>query len=215
MSYPRVLSEQETLDRVCAGASLSRFGDGELKMARLGVGIKSQVADRRLSDRLIAILREPHACVVGIPNLHAPGPKHDRWRRFESYSDILGARVYGSSFVSRPDSAPWIDTDAYWAQMASLWRGRAVTLVRGSEKSLTRRLLEADGAGEVREVVAPALNAWASYRELLAAIGTPSRALLCLGPTATVLAADLCAKGVHAIDLGHAGMFWRRRQEAA
>jgi hypothetical protein len=44
-------------------------------------------------------------------------------------------------------------------------------------------------------------------------IGTPDRALLCCGATATVLAVDLSARGVHAIDLGHAGMFlrkWRR-----
>ena len=43
-------------------------------------------------------------------------------------------------------------------------------------------------------------------------IGTPDHSvLLCLGPTATVLAVDLCARGVHAVDLGHLGMFWKKR----
>jgi hypothetical protein len=34
--------------------------------------------------------------------------------------------------------------------------------------------------------------------------------IICLGPTATVLAERLAKKGVHALDLGHIGMFMRR-----
>jgi hypothetical protein len=42
-------------------------------------------------------------------------------------------------------------------------------------------------------------------------VGKPSGpVLICLGPTATVLAWRLARKGVHAIDLGHVGMFMRR-----
>jgi hypothetical protein len=41
-------------------------------------------------------------------------------------------------------------------------------------------------------------------------IGKPSGpVLMCLGATATVLAERLAKKGVHALDLGHIGMFWR------
>jgi hypothetical protein len=41
-------------------------------------------------------------------------------------------------------------------------------------------------------------------------IGSPERVLLCLGPTATVMAVDLCARGIHAVDLGHLGLFYKK-----
>jgi hypothetical protein len=84
-------------------------------------------------------------------------------------------------------------------------------LVRGSTKSFTgERLMEA-GARSVREIIAPRQHAWAEYESLLERIGRPARAILCLGPTATVMASDLCARGVHAIDFGHGGMFHKKR----
>lgn len=214
-AYPAVASEFETLEQVCAGASIARFGDGEFKLCRSGA-IKSQVADGRLRDRLCAILRASGDCLVGIPNLHADGPKRERWAKFSAMSSLLSPdRAYVSAFISRPDSAPWIDCSEYWNRMASLWRGQAVTVVRGSGKSFSRAQLLADGAASVTEILAPATNAWADYDAILEVIGTPRRVLLGLGPTATVLAVDLCARGVHAIDLGHAGKFWRSRQVAA
>lgn len=207
MKYPPVLTEQETLDRVTAGQSLSRYGDGEFKMCR-GAGIKSQEAHPTLTVRLIEILRNSGACLVGLPNIRSETPKGDFWGKYTAFASFLGQDEYGSSFISRPDSAPWINTPEYWAQLESLWVGQSVTLVRGSSKSLTAADLI--GAAEVREILAPRQHAWVDYDALLAKIGTPKRALLCLGPTATVMAVDLCAKGVHAIDLGHVGMFVRK-----
>lgn len=209
--YPHVLDEGATLQAVCAGASLARFGDGEFKLCR-GGSIKSQDADPRLAERLREILEDSGSCLVGIPNLRSRTPKADHWRTYQYVAEWLTDRPYASAFISRPDSAPWIDTDAYWAQMATLWEGQAVTLVRGSGKSLTAARLS---SARVTEVLCPPRNAWASYDALLEQIGTPRRALLCCGPTATVLAVDLCARGVHAVDLGHAGMFLRRREAVA
>lgn len=206
-SYPSVLSEHETLTRVCAGASLARFGDGEFKLCR-GGGIKSQAHDPVLQQRLRAILRDSGACLVGIPNLRSDTPKQKFWSGFLTASQLLADREYGSAFISRPDSAPWIDTPAYWQLLASLWRGQDVTLVRGSKKGLVVEDLV--GAGHVTEIIAPRQHAWGSYDALLEQVGTPTRALLCVGPTATVMAVDLCARGVHAIDLGHVALFWRK-----
>lgn len=207
IDYPRVLSEHETLQRVLAGRSLARYGDGEFKMCR-GSGIKSQAAAPALATRLTRILRSSGDCLVGIPNIHSETPKADFWGQFLKYAELLGELEYGSSFITRPDSAPWINEPAYWQALQSLWVGQNVTLVRGSTKSLTAEDLV--DAGEVREIIAPRQHAWASYDELLERVGRPRRALLCLGPTATVMAVDLCARGVHAIDLGHVGMFLRK-----
>lgn len=210
--YPPVLGEIETLALVCQGRSIARYGDGEIKMAYEGTGIKSQMASPSLTRRLLQILETPGQCLIGIPNVAAPSPKVDHWSKFgRRYGRRLPGRVdFVSSFITRPDSAPWLDTPDCWAMVESLWKGLDVTLVRGKGKSfVAERLMEA-GARSVTEVMAPEQHAWSAYDSLLQRIGRPKRALLCLGPTATVMAVDLCAKGVHAIDAGHLGMFWKR-----
>lgn len=208
--YPDVANESDTLDLVLAGHSLARYGDGELKMAEHGAGIKSQVADPALSARLLGILVESGACLIGIPNIRSDTPKAAHWGKYRRYAGLLSERPYVSSFITRPDSAPWIDTDDYWARLESLWVGQDVTLVRGSTKSLTADDLV--GAGTVTEIIAPRQHAWAEYASLLERVGRPTRVLICLGPSATVMAVDLCAQGVQAIDLGHVGMFLRKRR---
>src|SRR6185369_1950090 len=205
--YPLVRSERETLQRVLAGASLARYGDGEFKHCADQRNV-SQSYNAALSVRLRAILQESGSCMVGIPNIHSATPKAEFWHQFRGAARWLSALPYASSFVTRPDSAPWIDTPDYWAQVESLWLGRDVTLVRGSSKGLTSDDLM--GAGVVTEIIAARQHAFADYDALLARIGRPRVALLCLGPTATVLAVDLCARGVHAIDLGHIALFLRK-----
>lgn len=209
-SYPSVVGESATLDLVLAGRSLARYGDGELKMASHNCGIKSQVGDLRLSARLRQILHDSGDCLVGIPNIRSDTPKAEHWGKFMRYCALLADRAYVSSFVTRPDSAPWINVDDYWGRLESLWVGQDVTLVRGSGKSLVAEDLV--GANMVTEIVAPRQHAWAEYESLLERIGTPARVLICLGPSATVMASDLCAKGVQGIDLGHVGMFLRKRR---
>lgn len=211
-TYPQVLSEFETLVRVVAGASLARFGDGELRQADHAVNIKPQVRDSALTARLRGILQDSGDCLVGIPNIHARGPKDTHWRTYAGYCRLLSDRTYGSAFITRPDSAPWINDEPYWNLMQSLWLDREVTLVRGAQKSFTKEELLLSGASQVHEVLCKPQDAWADYDAILREVGTPDRVLLCLGPTATVMAVDLCAKGVHAIDLGHAGMFWKKRR---
>ena len=206
--WPSVLSEDETLDRVLGGASLARYGDGEFKSCR-GRAIKSQAGHPALAERLTAILRDSGKCLVGIPNLHSKTPKAEYWQRQCQQSvGLLSKRPYASAFISRPDSAPWINTPDYWARLESLWKDRDVTLASGSFKGLTAADLSS--ARSVRQVIAPRQHAFADYASILDDIGTPERVLLCLGPTATVLAVDLCARGVHAIDLGHVALFLRK-----
>jgi Glycosyltransferase GT-D fold len=214
-AWPAVLSEEETLRQVVEeGRSLARYGDGEFKLCQ-GGSIKSQVFEPTLGKRLREILLSSGDCLVGIPNLAMPTkPFWDQFRvpKITAFFDMK--RVYGSAFVSRPDSAPWIHNPTYWKNIESLWRGRNVTLVRGSGKSLTAALLT-PSAASVNEILCPRQNAWAERGALLEQIGRPERVLLCCGPTATVLAADLAAIGVQAIDLGHIGMWFKRLDMSA
>lgn len=206
-TYPLVRDEFQTLRRVLAGASLARYGDGEFNLCG-GTPAKAQAVHSVLCRRLREILQESGSCMVGIPNLHSDTPKTAFWQKYYAAAQWLVHRPYCSAFISRPDSAPWINTPEYWAQLESLWAGQDVTLVRGNSNGLSRDDLTR--ARHVTEVIAPRENAFTDYDELLEVIGRPQRALLCLGPTATVLAVDLCVRGVHAIDLGHAGLFLRK-----
>lgn len=208
MSYPPVLSERETMDLVLSGRSLARYGDGEISLCR-GYGIPCQHFDPALSGRLKGILKHAEGCLVGIPNIESETPKAKFWSQYKA-TGLYGNKTYASSFVTRPDSAPWIDSPEYWQAVESLWVGQDVTLVRGGARSLTAKDLV--GAASVTEIIAPREHAWAGYAGLLEQIGRPRRALLCLGPTATVLAVDLCAIGVHAIDAGHIGMWLRKHR---
>jgi hypothetical protein len=106
--YPSVVGEVETLHALLAGASIARYGDGELKMCRdivPPVGIKSQQGDAALSARLRDILRDSGACLVGIPNIHEVVRQHvsdqkvEHWARYVSYRKYLGDRPYYSSFI--------------------------------------------------------------------------------------------------------------------
>jgi hypothetical protein len=207
LAYPVVTSEVETLRRVCEGQSLARYGDGEFNLCHARPA-KMQRHDARLSARLREILKDSGDCLVGIPNIRSDTPKAAFWRKYKTRADLLTDRPYVSSFITRPDSAPWIHTPDYWSALESLWVGQDVTIVCGGRHGLTKADLV--GATHVREVMSLNRDAWTVYGALLRQIGTPSRVLLCLGPTATVMAVDLCAKGVHAIDLGHVGMFLRK-----
>lgn len=213
IALPKAISEAATLEAAHTGLNLARFGDGELKLAT-GRDAKSQEFDPQLQHALKAILRDRSwpglAC---IPRIDRRSPKLKLW---ESYArppylalyDQLAP--YGSAFITRPDSAPWIDTPEFWARITDLWRDRDVVLVRGSSKSLQAH--ELTEALSVHEIIAPRQHAWAAHRDLIAQLRNEQRrVLLCLGATATVLAYWLAVHHqVNAIDLGHVGMFMRR-----
>lgn len=213
ISYPHVRTEWETLQAAHDGISLSRFGDGELKIC-LGRDAKSQQHHPELSAALCRILLEPGGpCLPCIPRPIKGGPKAGFWQPYLARKEILrlyrAQTLYGSAFVTRPDSAPEIDAPAYWARLRALWEGRDVVLVRGSEKSLTKDRLP--GARSVVEIVGPVQHAWAARKDLRARLrGERRRVILCLGATASVLAWELAQEGGHALDLGHAGMFTKR-----
>lgn len=218
MNYPKVLSEDATLDAVLAGRSLARIGDGELKLA-MGRTIKAQAWNAELGGLLREIaLAGREECLVGIPNI-APGlpPAKSAYASFcanPAFVGLYGPGPYGSAFVSRPDCAPHIDQPGYWAKLRSLWIGRDVVLVRGSGKGLTPWDLTA--AASFSEVRATPEQAWDLFQDLFERLKAERRTvLLCLGAVATALAWRLSAEGVHAVDLGGVGRFMRASPHAA
>ena len=212
-SYPMVISEWDTIDAVRRGASLARFGDGEFSMCH-GGHMKNQRYDATLSRLLREILRESGQCLVGIPNIHpsVPTPKRTSWNKFLSRgAALLSDRTYHSAFISRPDSAPWIDTPEYWEAVTQIWENRDVVLVRGSDKGLTAE--ELTGARSVRVVTGFKQHSFSEYDRLMSDVGNhDDLVILCLGATATVMAVELCEAGMQAVDLGHLALFLRKHR---
>lgn len=206
----QVLDEANTLS-LCEANSLARFGDGELRLAT-GGQCSSQRAHPELQRELRMLLGHDMMTggpMVGIPNF-AKTPNRKTWDKYEGpqYAPLYGSRTYCSAFITRPDNAPWIDTPEYWDQVRQLWAGEKVTLVCGDRKSLTPEMLV--GAGPITEIIGPRQHAYEEINRIEEEIGKPSGVvLMCLGATATVLAARLDRKDVHALDLGHIGMFMK------
>ena len=212
-SYPSIMSEEATLAN-CELKSIARFGDGEWRCA-VGGGCTSQRPNPKLAAELRVILQAKlDACMVGIPNaFHPDAPRAESWVRYTEplYRSLLSLdkRTYWSSFITRPDNAPWIDTPTFWANVRRLWKDRDIVLVVGDKKSITTEMIGSE-AKSVREVIGPRQHAYAQIDAIEEEIGkTPARVLMCLGTTATVLAHRLARKGVHALDLGHIGMFMK------
>lgn len=216
--YSVVLSEDETIDRALAGSSLARFGDGEFRLACGGTSL-TQKRDARLTAELREILSTPGPALVCVPHARADSPKRANWASYAQpkYLDLLKLDAYGSAFITRPDSAPWIDRGDYWDKVVDLWRNKDVILVAGTERSLTVERL-AQHARTVRCVtVAPrdAYDQIDTTEHLILGMNAilPGPVIACAGAAATVLCARLARSGVHAMDLGHVGMFMRRRDE--
>lgn len=211
--YPKVLDEGATLERVLAGESIARYGDGELKLMR-GHRCVSQVYDSELEDELRKIISRPTKALVGIPTLNPQSPKFQLWDGMKGkFSPFLSRhKDYGSSFITRPDSAPWLGTKEYFDKIESLWKGEHVTFVGNGVRSLTPKFLLDTGAATVNFVECSYAHSYEQIGYLFkkARAAGRHRVLLCVGPTATCLAERLAVAGHHAIDLGHIGMFWRR-----
>lgn len=221
MIYPKCLTEAETVERALKGANIARYGDGEFRICQ-GGNCASQSYEKGLAQELRAILEKaPSGCLPCLPNPYGGTPRKAAWVKYERAAR-LGQQEYGSAFITRPDSAPWIDNAVYWERIRDLWRDKDVVLVKGSERSLRLGMMK--DAKSVREVwgcYANAYNSRTPHRNdrddairnidgLMEAVGKPSgTVLLCLGATATVMAARFAKIGVHAVDVGHLGMFMR------
>lgn len=207
----QVMSEEDTLAAVEAGNSIARFGDGEMHLLR-GRKCISQDPHPGLQRELLRIISVPvPRLIVGVPRVTG-GPKDYYWTKLAPKFDaVMNPDMrYGSAFITRPDSAPWIKTPAYFERVAGLWRGQSVTFVGNGQRSLTPEFLTRTGAARVHFVKSSYTNSYEHIDQLERDItaAPPMRVILCVGATATCLAARLCRQGYHAIDLGHIGHLW-------
>ena len=206
-TYPRVRGEFETIAKLQAGYSIARFGDGELKMAH-GNGYRRQEPREQLAAQLQKILARPSPmCLVGIPTMYPAGPKYEGWLRHrDRFLPLLSDDVtYYSAFITRPDSAPWIETQEYCEAMQSLWAGKRVAVLCERKGSIFRAVKPA--ARQAVHIECPHVGAWDVRKQLKAEILAvrPDVVIMSAGPAATCLADTFASMDVQAIDLGSVG----------
>jgi hypothetical protein len=212
VKYPSVKGEEETVAEICLGKSIARFGDGELKLVAGGHAAR-EPANPELAAELAQLLETPdRGCIVGIPTMDPCGPKFGTWsKHLNRFAPLLSSSVpYYSAFISRPDSAPWIEDFGFCDRLRRVWAGKRVVVVCERKGSIFRAI--SPDAGHISHVECPThrsyeLIEWLLNQTLRAA---PELVVLSAGPAATCMANRLARHGVQSLDLGSAGKFLYR-----
>jgi glycosyltransferase family protein len=222
---PKIESIEVTLDRIINDrCSIARFGDGEfscMNCSRISFHDPSEALAGRLKEVLSSDLPD---LLIGLPDCfgsldcYVPYTKRF-WRKYMSkkrqmtYSYLDMNRVYYNAFFNRfylnfnKTDEYYQECRTYVARLKEIWKNRDIVLLESQEARLgvTNDLL--NGAKSISRIIfCPVKNAFDKYDQILSAfdeVRSDVLILAALGPTATVLAYDLCRKGYQAVDIGH------------
>jgi len=222
---PKIKSMEETLDKIINDkCSISRFGDGEFACMNYS-RISFHDPSEDLADRLKEVISSdlPNL-LIGLPDCfgsldcYVPYTRKF-WRKYMSkkrqmtYSYLNMNRVYYNAFFNRY-YLNFNKTDEYYQRcctyikrLKEIWKNRDVIIFESQEARLGTANDLLDGAKSISRIIfCPVKNAFNKYDEILSAfndIEPDNLILVALGPTATVLAYDLCKKGYQTVDIGH------------
>jgi len=225
VQIPKIKSIEDTLDKIInEKCSIARFGDGEfscMRQSRIAFHDPSEGLAERLKEVLSSDLPN---LLIGLPDCfgsldsYVPYTKAF-WRKYMfkkrqmtcSFLDMN--RVYYNAFFNRY-YLNYNKTDEYYQRcsmyikkLKEIWKNRDVVLFEGQESRLGVGNDILDGAKSISRILfCPIRNAFNKYDQILSAfddINPDNLIIVALGPTATVLAYDLCRKGFQAIDMGH------------
>ncbi len=226
--YPKFYSFNETIDEIVnGGKSLARYGDGEFDLMNGRQRYAFQKMDIKLAERLMEVIQsEDDKCLIAIPDNYGDLSLYNEQgrdairiymtedvRKFHrQFLDLK--RTYHNTYISRP-YVMWADnnTDApkqRFENLKRIWQDRDVIFVEGSKTRLGVGNDLFNNARSIRRIEAPATSSFSRYNEILSAslkYAKPQTLfMIALGPTAGVLAYDLCKAGYQALDIGHLDM---------
>lgn len=207
--------------------SIARFGDGEFELVlRRDRDLGFQGRSEALSDRLRAVLgnRDPNllVCIPATISSIKGRTKHSRmfWYNWGKQNDLHhrsvelirqcgnGDYVFGDSQITRCYIAVQNKPMAklVFEEIRGIWENADLLIVEGEKTRLGVGNDLFANARLIRRVLCPATNAFDCYDRIVEAVEQVwdgQLILLALGPTATVLAADLSRRGMRALDIGH------------
>lgn len=217
----KIKSLNETIDDILMHKkSISRYGDGELKMMLNKGKIVFQPESPELSKRLKEVLSSDlDNLIIGLPGPLCSVKKENLnskyfWIGFINlYGNLISEyldpkKVYGNAGISRfymglKDKRLSVQI---LEKLKKIWDKKEILIIEGelSRMGVGNDLFE--NAAGLSRMVCPAENAFAKYHEILEAskkYGKDKLILIALGPTATILSYDLAKSGYWAIDIGH------------
>lgn len=223
--YPRIVSGEVAIEQIInQRKSFARFGDGEFSamVGRVRHKFQSEL-DPRLQERLREVLEtDENNLLIGLANNYGSLEKYNEQAKREirrymnpdvrrEHLAILRQEVtYYDAYVTRP-YVMYADnmTDApknRFCNLQRIWDERECVFVEGTMTAMGVGNDLFANARSIERIIAPAENAFRAYEEILNSCKQQSKDklfILALGPTATVLAYDLCKLGYQAVDLGH------------
>lgn len=216
-----VKTTEETVDKIIQGYSISRYGDGEFDIAFRKKGINFQkyelkleillkkILNSNLENHLVAIPRT----LIDIENLKR-GEKYF-WSRYyvkqrkKLERNLQKEKIYYDSMISRfymPYINPQKNIEVI-KKLMDYFNNKKILIIEGENTrfGLGNSLLH--NSKEIQRIILPDKNSFEKYEEVMEFIINNFTKdiiiLIALGPTATVLAYELCKNGFQALDIGH------------
>lgn len=224
MSYPQICSINETIDELLKGGkSLCRFGDGEFACISGNLRAKFTTKyDRMLAARLKEVLASSYDNIMiaiadnyGDLSGYMPQSRREirsymtRQVRAEHAGLLDMDRIYYNAYITRPFMFLYQNMErlaSYMKRFRQLWDGKRVVIIEGRNTGFGAGNDLLDNCSEIKRIIAPAVDAFDKYDEIMDAALSQDEDnlyLTALGPAATVLAYDLARVGRRAVDIGH------------
>jgi len=216
-----ILNNDESIDiMINSNKSLARYGDGEMSII-LGGYINFQQYNEELSHRLKEILVNNHNenMIIGIPTaIIDTSDYNDKAKQFWKQNMDTGRmhwkrlcnpkNIYCNASMTRlfRDYEDKSNSIRWFEKFKLIWNKKDVLLVEGEESKLGFNNDLFNNVKSIQRIIAPSQNAYDKYSEILNSIKNNCKnklVLISLGPTATILAYDLCNEGIRALDIGH------------
>ena len=220
---PKILSYNDTIqDIITNKKSLSRFGDGELRLildeGEIGFQSRSQLLTKRLNEVLDSQL---DSLLIALPNTFGLSRKQtlDSQIFWYGYLHLYGkailkrldlSKLYGDATITRfyiayKDKSE-ITISNKIKLLKNIWDNKDILIVEGLQTKLGVENDLFDNSKSIKRILCPAKDAFNKYEEILNSTkeyGRNKLVLIALGPTASVLAYDLAKEGFWALDIGH------------
>ena len=215
----QVMSIDETLQTIKEKkCSIIRFGDGEISAIR-NRNLHFQQVDEELRQGLVeALTAQDENLLICIPDVFDDLSHYTKDAENFQIRTLAIARSswykycnkhtkYGNAFCSR---WTWLkdqsNTEKWYEDWFSIWQNEEVVIVEGefSRNGVGNNMFAKTKS--VERILAPNLQAWNKYQEILEEILKVEKnklILLALGPTAKILAYNLFKRGYRVLDIGH------------
>lgn len=221
------MSPEQTLRYILKHkCSIARYGDGEfdhiLNLKDEGFQVRSPELTRKLAEVLDNHDKRLLLCIPRCFNTTKGCNNHSKtfwieWgkkdRHHQKIVDLIRSHTggfyhFGDSQITRP-YIDWVDdrrAKKTFPMLKKLWEGRDILIVEGEQTRLGVGNDLYNGAASIKRILAPAVGAFEHYDAIKDAILAHYQGeliIMALGPTATVLASELSAQDIQALDIGN------------